>query len=504
MPKWTPLSYRPDYDTSWEIAPGALNYCDGLIPTKRGSLATWKCETTVASYTSTTEPIAAGIVRASVGNTEFLVFNKQSIYDFDSTTTVDDVSGTTYSSSTVGWDFVAYGDYTIAVNYYNNPQIKAISVGGGINFADLGGSPPKAQCIVVALGQIMLGNYNDGTSHPAGWYVSDYDDATDWTITATNGADKGDLYDTPGPIRSLVMLRDSVIAYKDDSIYIGEFVGDPTRTIWAWRVISDKVGCGALHGVAVLNDIHYFFHRTGFYSFDGAAVRRLPGSPSNTQIDFLIAAGGINNNSSQTMVDQRDNLVLFCMAAVGSVKPDRVIVYNAETGEWSSIQGTVMTGHASAYPTATVQATYADLILFDSNMANDDFTTSLFIGPNGAGKIAAQYGLYPGTGTVSRDNYFGTGVIGNGDDMITVNRIKPRFASQQGFFSGTPTCQVYAGKSENTVEVETPVAFVWNSTEKCFDGHVTGRYIAVEIGFTDTSCEIGGLALLSPKPAGKR
>lgn len=503
MPKWIRLRYQPDYDCSWEVAPGALTACDGFVPTRRGSLATWKCETAIASYTSTTEPIASGIVRKADGTARFFIFNKQSIYEYTSTTAATDRSSATYSASTTGWDWAQFGDSTIAVNLYDAPQ--ASSSGA---FANLAGSPPKAQCIAVCLGQVMLGNYNDGTAYPDGWFCCDYDDPTDWTITATNGADSGRLYDTPGPIRSLVTLRDTIVAYKDDSIYVADFVGDPTRTIWSWRLVSDRVGCGALHGVGVLNDVHYFFHRTGFYSFDGAAVRRIPGGAANTFIDHLVVLGGINNTSSQTIVDQRDNLVMFCMAVQGAVKPEIVIVYNSETGEWSSVFSGVFTNSAGAtdYPTATVQATYADCIAFDSGLVNDDFTTAILIGPNGAGKIAAQYGVYPGAGTSARSNSFETGVIGNGDDTLTINRIKPRFAGDESTFTGTPTCTVYVGKSENTVGADdlTGTAFTWNSTEKCFDGHVSGRYFIVEIGMTTTYAEIGGVAIFPPIPAGKR
>lgn len=498
MPKWVKLRYQPDLDCSWEVAPGALTLCDGFVPTRNGSLATWKCETAIASYTSTTEPIASGIVRKNDGTARFFIFNKQSIYEYTSTTAATDRSSATYSASTVGWDWAQFGDSTIAVNLYDAPQ--ASSSGA---FANLSGSPPKAQCIAVCLGQVMLGNYNDGTAYPAGWYCSDYDDATDWTVTATNGADNGNLYDTPGPIRSLVTLRDTIVAYKDDSIYVGEFVGDPNTTIWAWRLVSDRVGCGALHGVGVLNDAHYFFHRTGFYVFDGAAVRRLPSGSANTLIDYLVGIGGINNTSSQTTVDQRDNLVLFCMAIQGSVKPEYVVVYNAETGDWSTIQQDVFSNSSSTtdYPTATVKATYADCIAFDSGLVNDDFTTSIFIGPNGAGKIAAQYGVYPGDATSDAASSIQTGWIGNGDDNLTINRIKPRMI--ESATTGTPTCTVYANKAENTTGADS-VAFTWNSTERCFDGHISGRYLYIVISFVGAVVELSGLSIFPPVPAGKR
>lgn len=65
--KWVPISWRPDLDCSWEVAPGALTICRGFAPMRRGTYATYKMEDTIASYTSTTIPLVAGITRKAAG-----------------------------------------------------------------------------------------------------------------------------------------------------------------------------------------------------------------------------------------------------------------------------------------------------------------------------------------------------------------------------------------------------------------------------------------------------
>lgn len=503
MPIWTPLVLRPDLDTSWEVAPGALVTCSGFLPTRRGSYASWGCEDAVHSYTSAVEPIAAGIVTRGSGIGELYIFNKQSIFSTSGNpSAATDRSSTTYSSSTVGWDWTTFGDIVLATNYYNAIQ-KAVLLGD--TFANLGGSPPKAQCIATLFGLVVIANLDTGSAIPDGWACSDLEDPEDWTPTATNYADTGRLYDTPGAIRSLVRLRDTLIAYKDDSIYVGEFVGDPTTTILAWRLISDKVGCSALHGVAVLNDCHYFMHRTGFYVFDGSAVRQI-GREVSQQVTGFMSASGINFTKHQATVDAAQNSVFFGFARGSDTALNYWLVYNTETGRWSGTLGQIFTHSASGYPTCVVQCTVSDLIAFYSGLATvAPLTSAVLCGPNGSGKTASFYTRYGGAATAVRGNEMLTGVIGNGDDNQTITRIKPRFISYTPDL--TPECYVSRSKQEGApplVADASPVQFVWNPTEQCFDGTVSGRYFQIDM-YVDNACEIGGLYYDGPmKPAGKK
>jgi hypothetical protein len=499
MPKWMPIDWTPDLDCSWEVAPGSLKVCRGFYPLRRGSYASWAMEDPIATYTSTTEPLVAGITRKNDGTARFFIFNKQSIYEYTSTTAASDRSSGAYSASTTAWTWAQFGDTTIATNLYNNPQ--ASSSGA---FADLGGSPPKAQLIAVALGQVMLANYNDGTAYPAGWYCCDYDDATDWTITSTNGADKGNLYDTPGPIRALETLRDGFVAYKDDSIYLAEFVGDPNSTIWAWRLVSDKVGCSSPHSVARLNDKHYFMHRSGFYEFDGAAVRLISRKVTNYLFNGITSA---SPSTCQATADQKENVIAFCWEATSAGKKDVQALYNVETGKWSYNLGQTFTAgaFASYYPTGVVKATQSDLIAFDATLTTS--VSSFVLIGKASSAITAYAAEYPGSATEPHAQTIRIGSIGNVDDGVMLDGIKPRLL----YFAGSPTANFIADDNEMNViydssAPETPHttnAAVWESTLLKFNGRASGKYVTADMTFTDCVMEIAGL-FVDAKLAGKR
>ena len=494
MPKWVRPVWMPDRDCSWEVAPGALVECRGFVPRRRGTYATFAMENEIASYTSTTEPVASCITRKADGTARFFIFNKQSIFEFTSTSAATDRSSATYSASTTGWTWAQYGDVTIATNLYNNVQQSSAGA-----FADLAGSPPKAQIVLVTLGQIMLLNYNDGSAYPAGWYCSDYDDATDWTITATNGADKGNLYDTPGPIRAAKMLRDSVVAYKDDSIYVGDFVGDPSTTIWSWRLVSDSVGCSSLHGVAVLNDKHYFMHRSGFYEFDGAAVRKIGRECTNFLFDGITGADPL---TCRVAIDQREGVVCFGWSATAG-KVDVQAYYNTETGMWSYNLGQTFTAGAIAsyYATATVACNQSDILAFDSSGNDESVSTLVMIGKSNT-TIAANSMTYPAIGgvTTSPVRAMRTGAIGDSERTYRLNGFKLRM-NQAGEGDTAPTATFNADNSEyaisyNLTPPETPdtvATATWNDKAQRFDGKAAGRYLNADMSFNNYECEIGGL-----------
>lgn len=504
-----PLFYAPDWDPSWEVNPGLLQECVNFVPTRLGGYATWTCDSgsgRVATYTSTTKPYIAGITRMADGTARFFLFNQRSIYEFTSTTAASDRSSTTYSASTVTWTWTQFGNSTIATNLYDAVQVSS-TVG---SFADLGGTPPKAQCIASNMGFVMLANYNDGTAYPDGWACCDIEDPTDWTVTATNQADRGRLYDTPGPIRNLTSLRDSIVAYKDDSIYIADYVGDPTTTIWQWRLISDKVGCSAAHGVAALNDKHYFMHRSGFYVFDGATVRKIGTEVANKAYSRAASAGGINFTALQTTVDQKQGVVFFALPNNGVANQiDDVWCYNVETGKWSRLGFVFTESGTSDKASCIVKCTVTDLVAFNSNLAASDPGSVVFAGPVNGTEVGANLGIYPGNGVSALTSQMVTGTIGDGQYSWRVVGIKPRFLTY-GTQTSTPTASVAFTKNEPSLMgsgAAGVTSFTWNSTEYRFDGagsETEGRYGIASTSYAG-SVQVQGLFIeRAPRPTGKK
>ena len=502
--KFIPLNYQPDLDCGWEQSPGALLDCGNLIPRRRRTYATWTAHVDngkLADYTLTTYPVTAGIVRLPDNTVRWFAFNKQSIYELTSTSAASDRSkGGGYSASTVTWTWTMFGDTCIAVNKYDAPQSSASGA-----FADLAGSPPKAQIVVSQLGFVMLLNYNDGTDTPDGWWCSQLENPTgSWTASNATQAANGRLYDTPGPITAGVALRDSIVAFKADSIYVGDYIGDTVNgIIWGWRLISDKIGCSSVHGVALLNDKLYFIHRSNIYEFDGATVRPIGMPVVNTLVNDLMTASG-SMNYMQACVDQREGLVFwFYPSQTGSPTIiDYALVYNVFTGQFGTVttssvkaSGTIGTDH---YATCAVKTTQADLITFLSS-TGDPSTVVLMGKPNGT-KVAAWAGAYPGGSTeyqTTASAFLKTGTIGNGDDGLRVDRVKPRWyryvAADQ---ASTPSGTLYGTKLESQLVIDAgyshALGLTWNTSEYSLDGVFQDRYIKVLINLSGPA-EIAGI-----------
>lgn len=500
---YIPLTFAPDQDTSWESLPGGLQGAINFVPTARGTLATWACENTIASHTSTTEPQIGYILRKNDGSARFFLCNKQSVVEYTSTSAVTDRSGTTYSASTETWTAATFGDTQIFTNLLDPVQKSTTGA-----LSDLGGSPPKAQLVAVNLGFVMLANINDGTAKTNGWFCSDIEDPEDWTITATNQADSGTLYDTPGPIRALTTLRDTFVAFKDDSIYVAEYVGDPNTTIWAWRLISDKVGCSAPHGVCLFNDKLYFLHRTGFYVFDGAAVRQIGREISNTIFARSAATSTTNFARIQTTVDLVDGTIFFCLADANRKLSD-IWAYNANSNKWGGyLEPNAFTiSGSNDYATCIVRATQSDIVAFASGEATNNPRTALFAGPISASVVGVCRAEYPAQGT-SRTAQLITGPIGEGDRIQRITGVDVKFLSLT-INSGTPTPKIKTGKSAMALFNTTgDTTGTWNTTEfrADFSGSGTSnRYAIIDFSMTAQTGEIAGLRVNyeNTKPAGR-
>lgn len=514
MPKFVPLNYQPDLDCSWEYSPGAVTDMQNFVPRRRGTYASWSAHISnskIADYSRTEYPVIAGIVRLPTGNVRCFAFEKQAIYELTDTTTATDRSkGGGYSASTTTWTWTMFGSACIATNLADTPQY---STSGA--FADLAGSPPKAQFVVSQLGFIMFLNFDDGTSTPDGWYCSQLENPTgSWTPDNATQCAKGRLYDTPGPITAACALRDSVVAFKADSIYVGDYIGDTTNgIIWGWRLISDKVGCSAPHGVALLNDRLYFIHRSNVYEFDGSSVRPIGMPVVNYVVSELMGAGSVIGYV-QAMVDQREGLVFWCFpSGVPTSVIDYALVYNVFTGRFGFV--TALSTAASGthttdfYASCVVKTTQSDLIKW-LNTTTTDPGTALLMGKSSGTKTAVWEGKYPG----EKDDYNGgsrataqviTGPIGNGEDGLWIKRVVPRLytyvASDQ---NTTAACNVKGDKLEANVlsGVATHITnFVWSTTELAWDGTHQDRYNGLTFSFRGP-VEVAGV-YLQMKPSAR-
>jgi hypothetical protein len=132
-------------------------------------------------------------VRTAAGNYVVIAGTATRLYKLNTTDyTWTDISGPSAPYNVPlqdAWTFTRFGDKLIAHNIIDNIQVYDIEAAG--NFADLGGSPPKAKYSWVAGDFLVLG-YLDGTNGQKMVRWSGVNDITFWTIKE-RGADFQEL-----------------------------------------------------------------------------------------------------------------------------------------------------------------------------------------------------------------------------------------------------------------------------------------------------------------------
>lgn len=142
-------------------------------------------------------------------------------------------SSNAYSAASF-WDFTQYGETVIAVNGgtsgADTPQVITL---GSANFADLGGSPPKAKTITTIKDFVVVGHTYDGTDGEVGSRVrwSGISNSTSWPNTpserAATQSDQQDLKASDGNVQRICGGDDGFIV-TENAVYLMEYEGPPT------------------------------------------------------------------------------------------------------------------------------------------------------------------------------------------------------------------------------------------------------------------------------------
>jgi hypothetical protein len=471
--------YAPDSDTSWAKSPGTLYGMAGFAPLQRGVYGTVAKTTVFPSTPVETDILFAKLFRQSNGSVRFLVFRPNDIDEHTS----GKVNRATGLTTAADWNAVAWGDRIIAVSITNAPQTST-----GAGFSALAGSPPKAKHIAVSELFVMLANLDDSvTATPDEVWWCDISNPTSWSVTDVGTeAGRRQLLGTPGPITALVSYRDTFVAFKGDSIYVGEHVGPPFT--FAWRMISHRVGCVATHSVVELDNKLYFVHTTGVWEYDGASLRNvsLPvfqsvlqemGRIENFSGSDVQPPGSGTQPASITLAravgDDIEGVLLVTVyqtITLSSRLVSHLYAYNVRTGLWSRIGPTDTS--SSTVPGLFVDATTADAF---------DFTTvdtRALVLPNNSTMTGLTYPGAADTGWLVPT--FAAGNFGTIDGHSLILRA---YAENLPGSGQTPylSCEMqgYKDSARNDPDV-TPVTAEFNNSMYTFDGRISSRFATVE------------------------
>lgn len=318
------------------------------------------------------------------------------------------------------WRFAQYGNTTLAA-------ARAVTIQSSISgaFADLSATAPKAAIVCVNGNQAFAFNFNGmGLGDvPEGWACSALGDITNWTPSVATQCVAGYLRSSQGPITAGKPLGAMVVAYKKDSMYLGQYVGAPSA--WDWQQLPGQIGAPCQEAVVNTGTAHYFIGPDDFYVFDGTRPAPLNSPLRQWFFSTLDAAYAYRICSAYDRQEKR--IFWWFPTADSSGVPSKCVVLNVKTNQWGRMDGAIeaaaefITPGVTFESLGTVYSTYEDLpinISFDSPYWT---AGGAVVSAFGTDHKAYTYSGTPISSSITLNH------LGDNVTWTTLSRIKPRF-----------------------------------------------------------------------------
>lgn len=268
------------------------------------------------------------------GNLEAFAGDETQLYRLAAASWDEKTPASPYACGTSDYfEFVKFGEAVIATNFADNVQYRAFGAAG--DFADLGGSPPKAKCIAVVKSFVVLGNINDGGTHkPSTVAWSGQNLETSWGSNPATQADSQLLAGEGGAIQAITSSSDTSLIFTERSIWTMTYQGPPV--IFAFREFPG-LGTPAPRSVVQYGDTTYFFGQDGFYRYVlGRGVEPI----GDKKVDLWFRAR-VNKAAWHRMVgavDYAAGKVMWAYPTGSQSDPTEIIIFDYKTGQWSFVE----------------------------------------------------------------------------------------------------------------------------------------------------------------------
>ena len=273
------------------------------------------------------------------GTTTYAHPDNTTVYVSGSTVTVDDDYGANTSSRR--WTATNLNGLVVATNGFDTPQMWPLS--GGIPstatpFRELQNWPTGASCKSIrSFRTFLVGlNWSRDNQEPrlVKWSTeAAYGEAPfTWDETdATLDAGEYELSDTPGDIVDGLPLGDSFLIYKEDSIYIMNYVGTPY--IFSFKLLSPTVGALSKEAIKEFDGGHFFIGNSDCYICNGQTVTPL--LPNKVRRAMFEDLSGDNYQKCFVAADYVRNEMLACFPSSGSDVVDKALIWNWKDNTFS-------------------------------------------------------------------------------------------------------------------------------------------------------------------------
>ncbi len=418
--------------------------------------------------------------RRTDGYTALVAVTRNKIWKRDSSdTSFVDITGA--AALTGGPDdfakFATFKDVLVITN--GKDPIKKWPGGTG-NVADLGGNPPPARSVEVFQNHLTIA-WTDPYGTEAAPHRIQWSAIGDFEAWAGSDAGAMLLVDEPSGVVELAQMRDSLIAYKTDAIYVLDYTGYPF-TMQTRRLVA---GLGAMSGQSVVEapDAHYFL------GIDGMVYRLTLAGPEPVghavQSAILESLNFKFRHRSFSFLDPTERLAVFVIPTGSSQIPNRAFLFDLKDSRWGAED---FVGLAAALFERRSSVTWDSLTGYTWNTYGQSWDS--------ASNVEGAPTLVRGSGSVVQERSGSPSAMSLETKMFDLGdpyrqkRVRRVIVHYDAPVGGQVSVYVRAAASPNAQATEYgPFTVMLNdsSGEAWADVDVTGRWIGLRFVMQDTA-----------------
>ncbi len=249
------------------------------------------------------------------------------LYQLDGNLSWNDVSKSGGYTSLKDWEFTKFGARVIATN--NNDAMQYFDLGVSSAFADLPGSPPKAQRIATVRDFVVVGDLVDFEPSTIAW--SGFNSSELWTPSQATQSDRQELLGRGGRIQRIVPGQYGVII-REHSIHRMNYLGPPV--IFDLPEVETNQGTPAPNSVSWLGNLVFYRGYNGFNVFDGERSQSISANRVNKWFNREADASALDDMRS--VVDRNNSIVFWAFKTSSSLAyNNRLLAYNWEANRWA-------------------------------------------------------------------------------------------------------------------------------------------------------------------------
>jgi|TARA_B100001093_G_C26855069_1_gene1027016 hypothetical protein len=357
---WTPD--HPDYRNEGlveakNVVPSFKSYkpTKGLAPVSTNALSN-RCQG-FASF------------KSSAGNITSFAGDSTKLYRYLANAFTDVSGGTTFSTPADNdWQFTQFGNYIIASNGANTPQVWQLD--SSTAWANLGGSPPTYWHTAVVRNFVVSG-WQPTNRNKLHW--SAIGNHASWTV-GTDQSDEETLFDT-SEITGIVGGEFGIILCVN-KIFQLNFVGG--SSIFQIRAIEQERGAIAHGSIQTVGSETFFLSQDGFCKTNGESTTLIGENKIDKWFDDSLDQSNILRITSGH--DPLNKLIFWSYPTTNSSggNPDRILCYNYSADRWSYID--VATQNISSAFTTGTTLEALDNISTDIETFTDSFDSRIWQG----------------------------------------------------------------------------------------------------------------------------